>query len=154
MTTVPFSNNRRSHSPLFVGGGKLKKITMLAGALAMAASVVLPATAHASVARNGICEAGEFCLYYGPNRSGSLSDFNTSIPGYGSSQPTCYEFRGSGTGQTACVWHNAMYAWNRTSHAVRVYTIINYRGGYDQFAAGEAKNLVATSNLNESHQFL
>ncbi|MET8760072.1 peptidase inhibitor family I36 protein [Lentzea sp. NPDC004782] len=137
----------------------MKKITMIASALAMAASVAVPVAAQADVSvdpqpRNGICEVGEFCLYYLSNRGGSVSDFNTSIPGYGSSQPTCYEFRGPGAGQGLCVWHNAMSAWNRTSHAVRVHRTINYRGGYDLFAAGQYKNLVATSNLNECHLFL
>ncbi len=138
----------------------MKKITMLAGALAMAASVVLPATAQAevsaaAVARNGVCEAGEFCLYYYGGLRGSVSDFNTRIPGYGPAQPTCYEFRTPGfAGYQSCVWHNAMSAWNRTSHTVRVHKIINYRGGYDQFAPGGSGDLVAAVNMNESHQFL
>ncbi len=131
---------------------------MLAGALSMAASVVLPAAAEAAtppVARNGICEAGEFCLYYYSGLRGSVSDFNTQIPGYGDSQPTCYEFKTPGLdGYQRCVWHNAMSAWNRTSHTVRVRIIINYRGGYDEIGAGDSANLSTASNANESHQYV
>ena len=130
-----------------------KKIAMLAGALAMAASAMLPATAHAAVARNGVCEAGEFCLYYNYGLRGSLSDFDTRIPGYGPSQPSCYEFKSDATGRYTCVWHNAMSAWNRTSHRVTVHKIINYRGGFDEFAPGQSGDLVNTRNMNESHQF-
>ncbi|MGN6415479.1 peptidase inhibitor family I36 protein, partial [Flexivirga sp.] len=63
--------------------------TMVAGA---AFTMAMPA-AHAATARNGVCESGEFCLYYNSNEAGSVSDFNTSISDYGATQPGCYEFK-------------------------------------------------------------
>lgn len=86
---------------------------------ALAVSLASPATA--ATARNGVCESGEFCLYWGLRFTESVSDFNTSIPVYGESQPTCYEFKGDGRGQGTCVWHNAASAKNLTGGTVRLY---------------------------------
>jgi Peptidase inhibitor family I36 len=125
----------------------------VAGAAALAA-VSSPAPA-AATARNGVCEVGEFCLYWGPNRTGSLSDFIGSIDNYGSTQPTCYEFRGSGTGQFKCVKNNAESAWNRTTaNTVTVYFNSNFGGPSDVFTPGQTKNLVNTFLNNASHRFV
>jgi hypothetical protein len=86
---------------------------------------------------------------------GSLSDFNTSIPDYGASQPTCYEFKGKGYGQYQCVKNNAYTAWNRTGRSVRVYFHSNYGGVSDMIANGEARDLTpALKGENASHKFL
>ena len=68
-----------------------------------------------AAARDGICESGEFCLYYNSDHAGSVSDFTTSITDYGASQPECYEFKGAGAGKGQCVKNNAASVWNRTS---------------------------------------
>ncbi|MDQ3577771.1 MAG: peptidase inhibitor family I36 protein [Actinomycetota bacterium] len=52
----------------------------------------MTSTATAATPRDGHCEVGKFCLYYGSSLGGSVSDFNGSISNYGDSQPTCYEF--------------------------------------------------------------
>jgi len=118
-------------------------------------SVVAPATtASAATARNGDCEVGEFCLYYLPDRTGSVSDFSASVSDYGSTQPTCYEFRGAGYGQGECVKNNAMSAWNRSGRAVTVYYNSGYAGTSQVFASGQYANLsAALSNDNASHRF-
>ena len=45
--------------------------------------------------------------------TGSVADFNTSVPDY--DQLNCYEFEGPGHGQGMCVKDNASSAWNRTT---------------------------------------
>jgi hypothetical protein len=75
-------------------------------------AVSLAGTANAATPPNGICEVGEFCLYYQTGLVGSLSDFNTTIPNHGDTQPTCYEFKTPGR-QGLCVKNNARSVWNR-----------------------------------------
>ena len=99
---------------------------VVVGSVALALSFV-GGTANAAVARNGVCEVGEFCLYFDHERTGSVSDFAGSISNYGDSQPTCYDLKGPGYGQGQCVKNNAISAWNRTtSYKVTVY----YNSGY------------------------
>lgn len=124
----------------------------IAGALVGGALTIVP-SANAA-ARNGVCEAGEFCLYYNSNEQGSVSDFTGSISDYGDTQPSCYEFKGSGAGQGLCVKNNAASVWNRTSVPVTVYFNSGYRGASQAFAAGAKANLNATlKNENASHRF-
>lgn len=52
--------------------------TVVAGALA-AVAVAVATPAASAAARDGVCNTNEFCLYWGVNSSGSLSDFTTSI---------------------------------------------------------------------------
>jgi Peptidase inhibitor family I36 len=122
------------------------------------AITVLMATspvASAATARNGVCETGEFCLYHGFDFSGSVSDFNTSIANYGSTQPSCYEFKGPGTGQGQCVKNNALSGLNLTSHVVRVYYNSNYGGIYVTFQPGDSLDgdLGQLDWENASHKF-
>lgn len=131
----------------------LRVAIAVAGAATLAA--VSSPTPAAATARNGICEVGEFCLYWGPNWTGSLSDFIGSISDYGATQPTCYEFKGPGAGQFECVKNNAESAWNRTTaNTVTVYFNPNFGGPSDVFAPGQAKNLVNTFLHNGSHRFV
>ena len=111
------------------------------------------ATASAATARNGVCDAGEFCLYYNSDHQGSLSDFTTSIPDYGDTQPGCYEFKSAGNGQGLCVKNEAAAAWNRTSGPVTVYYNSEYGGSKQTIAAGGKVNLNASlKNENASHR--
>lgn len=128
------------------------------GAMVVAGATALVAlgTTQASAAtpRNGVCEAGEFCYYYGPGRSGSVSDFTTSVANYGATQPSCYEFRTPGqAGYGQCIKNNATYAWNRSSSRVTVFYNSNYGGPSDVFAPGQAGDLVNTYLNNASHRF-
>ncbi|SER35238.1 peptidase inhibitor family I36 protein [Lentzea albida] len=127
---------------------------LLAGAIA-AVSVLVATPAASAAARDGRCDSGEFCLYWGPDSFGSLSDFTTSIDTYGTSQPTCYEYRTAGQpGFQDCVKNNAMSACNKRSRAVRVYFNSYHEGAYDTIPAGRCQNLVNTENENASHLFL
>lgn len=129
--------------------------TAIAVGAAAVLALTMESTATAATARNGVCEVGEFCLYWGLNRTGSVSDFNGSISNYGDSQPTCYEFKGPGIGQGECVKNNAASAWNRTTaNTVTVYFNSGYAGPSDVFTPGQAKNLVNTYLENASHRFV
>lgn len=128
-----------------------------ASVLAVAVGIGVAATPAQAGARDGICDSGEFCYYYNSNHAGSISDHTGSVGDYGTTQPTCYEFKGAGNGQGLCIKNNAASVWNRTSSTVRVYYNSNYNGSYayQDFAAGAKTNLNATlKNNNASHQLL
>ncbi len=130
---------------------------VIAGAatLAVAAPVFVVASPASAAARDGVCESGEFCYYYNSDEAGSVSDFTTSVGDYGTTEPTCYDFKGPGNGQGTCIKNNAASVWNRSSKTVRVYYNSNYAGSYQDFAAGAKGNLNSTlKNNNASHQFL
>ncbi|MEU8263463.1 peptidase inhibitor family I36 protein [Micromonospora sp. NPDC048999] len=127
-------------------------LTVLVAAIAGVA--VAPGMASAA-GRDGVCDSGEFCYYYNSDNAGSVSDFTDSVEDYGTTQPSCYEFKGAGNGQGICVKNNAASVWNRTSKTVRVYYNSNYAGAYQDFAAGAKGNLNATlKNNNASHELL
>ena len=124
----------------------------LTGAV-LGATVLLAAPTAQASARDGICQSGEFCLYYNSDHVGSVSDFTGSISDYGATQPECYEFKGAGAGQGQCVKNNAASVWNRTSGSVTVYYNSGYSGDSQTFASGAKVNLNATlKNENASHQ--
>ncbi|MDX8049205.1 peptidase inhibitor family I36 protein [Lentzea sp. BCCO 10_0798] len=128
--------------------------TVVAGALA-AVAVAVATPAASAAGRDGACNNNEFCLYWGPGKFGSLSDFTTSIDTYGETQPTCYEYRTPGRpGYRECVKNNAMSACNNRSRAVRVYFNSYHEGPYDTIPAKACRDLVNTENQNASHLFL
>ena len=128
--------------------------TAVAGALA-AVAVAVAAPAASAAARDGKCDNNEFCLYWAQESLGSLSDFTTSIGNYGTSQPTCYEFRTSGqAGYGECVKNNAASACNKRSKAVRVYFNSYHEGPYDTIPAESCRDLSNTLFDNASHLFL
>ena len=118
-------------------------------------SLVAPQAASAATARNGVCEAGEFCYYYNSNETGSISDFSASLGSYGDTQPDCYDFKTAGqAGFGVCVKNNAASVVNNTSVPVTVYYNSNYGGASQTFAPGARANLNATLKNNEaSHLF-
>ncbi|HEY2738268.1 MAG TPA: peptidase inhibitor family I36 protein, partial [Thermoanaerobaculia bacterium] len=134
----------------------LKRIvTAVAVTFALAAPVLGIASAANAADRDGVCESGEFCYYYNSDEAGSVSDFTTSVSDYGTTEPSCYDFRGPGNGQGTCIKNNAASVWNRSSKTVRVYYNSGYAGAYQDFAAGAKGNLNSTlKNNNASHQFL
>ncbi|WP_405102228.1 SpoIID/LytB domain-containing protein [Micromonospora sp. NBC_01412] len=122
--------------------------------VALAGVAVAPGTASAA-GRDGACDSGEFCYYYNSNQAGSISDFTDSLGDYGTTQPSCYEFKGAGSGQGVCVKNNAASVWNRTGKTVRVYFNSNFAGASQDFASGASGNLNATlKNNNASHELL
>jgi peptidoglycan hydrolase-like amidase len=128
--------------------------TCLGAVVLLAAGVAFPGSASAA-SRDGTCNSGEFCYYFNSNQAGSVSDFADSLDDYGTTQPTCFEFKGSGAGKGICVKNNAASVWNRTGRTVRVYFNSNFAGAHQDFAPGARGNLNATlKNENASHQLL
>ncbi|MGW3605098.1 peptidase inhibitor family I36 protein [Micromonospora sp. NPDC005161] len=129
-----------------------KSLAVAGAALAMTTSILAVASPAQAASRDGVCDSGEFCYYYNSGYAGSISDFTGSIDDYGTTQPSCYEFKGAGNGQGLCVRNNAASVWNRTSKTVVVYFNSNYGGASQSFAAGAKANLNATlKNNNASH---
>lgn len=127
-------------------------ITTLALAGSLLVAGALPSQA---AGRDGVCDAGEFCYYYNSNFAGSISDFTSSVANYGTTQPSCYDFKGAGSGKGLCIKNRAASAWNRSGQTVRVFYNSNYGGTYQDIAPGAKANLVAAlKNENASHQFL
>ncbi|NBE82506.1 SpoIID/LytB domain-containing protein [Micromonospora rubida] len=122
--------------------------------VALAGVAVAPGAASAA-GRDGACDSGEFCYYYNSDQAGSVSDFTESLGDYGTTQPSCYEFKGAGNGKGVCVKNNAASVWNRTGKTVRVYFNSNFAGATQDFASGAKGNLNATlKNNNASHELL
>ncbi|MFB4303105.1 CHAP domain-containing protein [Actinomadura sp. NTSP31] len=132
-----------------------RTLTLAGAALALTAPFLATGSPASAASRDGVCDSGEFCYYYNSNEAGSISDFTTSVGDYGTTQPSCYDFKGAGSGKGVCVKNNAASVWNRTSHTVRVYFNSNYGGAHQDFAAGAKGNLNSTlKNNNASHQIL
>ncbi|KNX38267.1 phage tail tip lysozyme [Luteipulveratus halotolerans] len=116
------------------------------------AGVVSPSAAQAA-GRDGVCNDGEFCYYYNSYQAGSVSDFTGSVSDYGTTQPTCYEFKGAGNGQGLCVKNNAASVWNRSTKPVTVYYNTGYLGATQTIQPGVKANLNSTlKNNNASHR--
>ena len=134
-------------------GKRLVQATLAAAGAAALLATAAPA-ANAATARNGICEKGEFCLYYGYHFTGSVSDFSGPISNYGSTQPGCYEFKGEGTGKGQCVKNNARSAKNLTSiWVVKVYYNSNFGGTNVTYNPGGEGDLGRLATENASHDY-
>ncbi|MGH3735045.1 MAG: peptidase inhibitor family I36 protein [Micromonosporaceae bacterium] len=121
---------------------------LLSGTLLIAAPPALAATAG-----NGVCESGEFCLYYNSDNQGSLRDFSGSVSNYGTGTG-CIKYVSSGSGRGQCVKNNAASAWNRRSYPVTVFFKSSYSGAIDNFSPGGKGNLrPALKNENAGHRF-
>ncbi|MFG1997534.1 peptidase inhibitor family I36 protein [Spirillospora sp. NPDC048911] len=130
--------------------GLAKILTATTVAMAPLA-LISPASA---ASRDGVCDSGEFCYYYNSDNQGSISDFTGSVADYGTEQPSCYDFKGAGSGQGQCIKNNAASVWNRSAKTVRVYFNSDYGGTYQDFAASAKGNLNASlKNQNASHEF-
>ncbi len=130
-------------------------VSLLASLALLAGGAAVLAAPAAAAGRDGVCNSGEFCYYFNSGEAGSISDFTDSLDDYGTTQPSCYEFKGAGNGKGVCVKNNAASVWNRTSKTVRVYFNSNYAGAHQDFAAGAKGNLNATlKNNNASHELL
>jgi Stage II sporulation protein/Peptidase inhibitor family I36 len=128
--------------------------TTVGAVLLMTGAVALAAPASAA-SRDGRCDSGEFCYYFNSNEAGSISDFRESLDDYGTTQPTCYEFKGAGGGRGRCVKNNAASVWNRSTKTVRVYFNSNFAGAHQDFRPGAKGNLIASlKNNNASHELL
>lgn len=133
----------------------MRRILSILAALSLLALGSFATASTASAAsRNGVCEGGEVCFYYLSSQSGSVSDFTTSVPNYGSSQPGCYEFKGTGFGKGQCIKNNVRSVKNRTSRVVAVYYNSNYGGAVLYISPNSSQDLGFLSDDNASHRFL
>ena len=132
----------------------IKNLTRV-GIITVAASMMATATPAFAASRDGVCNTGDFCYYFNSGEAGSISDFTGSIADYGTTQPSCYDFKGAGNGKGKCVKNNAASVWNRSGKTVRVYFNSGYAGAFQDFKAGAKGNLsAALKNQNASHQFI
>lgn len=130
----------------------IRSVSAVLGLLLLALGLAAPASA---ASRDGICDAGEFCYYYNSNHSGSISDFSGSLSDYGTTLPSCYVFKGAGSGQGQCIKNNSASVWNRSTRAVRVYYNTSFGGTSQSIPSGAKTNLNSTLyNENASHQFI
>ncbi|GGU90817.1 hypothetical protein GCM10010182_01870 [Actinomadura cremea] len=133
----------------------IARLTAAAAVLALGGAVLVPAPPASAASRNGVCEDGEFCYYFNSGNEGSVSDFTGSVADYGTTQPSCYDFKGSGNGKGQCIKNAAASVWNRSGKTVRVHYNSNYGGTYQDFKPGAKGNLNSSlKNQNASHQFL
>ncbi|MFC4908506.1 SpoIID/LytB domain-containing protein [Actinomadura gamaensis] len=130
-----------------------RALSVAAAAMTLGGAVVATAAPAMAAGRNGVCDNGEFCLYYNSGEKGSVSDFTGSVADYGAKQPSCFDFKGPGAGKGKCVKNSAASVWNRTGKTVRVYFNSNYGGRYQDFKAGTKGNLNSgLKNQNASHK--
>lgn len=134
----------------------IRALTIVGAAvLAVGLGIAVASVPAQAAARDGVCDSAEFCYYHGSNQAGAISDHVGSLADYGTTQPSCFEFKGSGAGVGQCIKNNAASVWNRSSDPVRVYYNSNYDGShaYQDFAPGAKANLNATLlRNNASHQ--
>lgn len=135
----------------------LMRIALVVLVAACSAILVVPfsssASSSAAPARNGICDPGEFCLYFNSDHAGSLSDVSHDIPDYGSNNATCNHFIGPGNGKNRCVKNQAASVWNRTGSYVIVWFNSGYKGPNQLVNPYEKTNLNAQlKNNNASHK--
>lgn len=124
-----------------------------AAVLALGASMLTSAPAATAAARNGVCESGEFCLYYNSDQQGSRVDLVNSQRDYGSGSG-CITFVSSGAGQGQCVKNNAASARNLTGRPVFVFYNSDFGGTYDEIPAGASANLNANVYNNNASQIV
>lgn len=126
------------------------------GALALTASgfgAVVTSPAADAAARDGSCDAGEFCYNYNSDLGGSWSDFTESVGDYGTTQPSCYEFKGAGAGQGRCIKNDAGGYWNNTDKPVTVFYNSGFGGQSVTLQPGSKGRLpAAVYNENASHR--
>jgi hypothetical protein len=124
-----------------------------AAALGLAAALVTTAPTASATARDGVCETGEFCLYYNSDHLGSRVDLVNSQRDYGSGAG-CITFVSAGAGQGQCVKNNTASVWNRTGKPVFVFFNSDYGGVYDQIPDGAKVNLNANVKNDNASQII
>ncbi|GAA0935885.1 SpoIID/LytB domain-containing protein [Nonomuraea longicatena] len=131
------------------------KVLVAASAAMMLGGMVVTATpAAAAAGRDGVCDNGEFCYYFNSGNQGSVSDFTGSVANYATTQPSCYDFKGPGTGKGECIKNSAASVWNRSNQTVRVFYNSGHAGRHQDFAPGAKANLEpGLKNQNASHRF-
>jgi len=121
--------------------------------LGVAAALVGTAPTASATARNGVCESGEFCLYYNSGNAGSRVDLVNSQRDYGTGSG-CITFVSSGSGQGQCVKNNTASVWNRTGKSVFVFYNSDFGGVYDEVPNGAQVDLNANVKNNNASQII
>ncbi|MFH8344858.1 peptidase inhibitor family I36 protein [Streptomyces sp. NPDC018045] len=131
---------------------KVKKAIASGGAVAiLAASGILASAPSASATVD--CNLNWFCLYYNSRLHGAWYGTLTNEPNL---DRYTFEAMGESAGHRKPVKNNAGSAWNRSTHAVRVYFNSGYRGAYDVVPARDdpkgdpVSDLPKTKNNNAS----
>lgn len=129
-----------------------KWIAVLGSGVALVAGAVAAApAAQAATGQNGVCETGEFCLYYNSDHAGSMVDLAAGRKDYGSGTD-CVKFLTTGSGKGQCVKNNTASVWNREGVVVTVFYKSNWSGAIDSIAAGDKVNLDSRlKNNNAGH---
>ncbi len=129
----------------------LKRIALAAAMGALLGSAVAVTPAQAATGQNGVCEPGEFCLYFNSGQKGSVADLARGFKTYGTGAD-CVKFVSAGAGQGKCVKNEAASAWNRESSAVTVFRKSGWAGAIQGVAAGARVNLNSSlKNENAGH---
>lgn len=131
--------------------GKKKLAFAGLGVAVLSASFMVTPSASAAEARNGVCESGEFCLYYNSDHGGSMIDLAFGDKNYGAGD-SCTAFKTAGAGQGQCVKNNTASVWNRESSVVTVFYKSDWAGAVDSIPSGGKVNLSSTlKNNNAGH---
>jgi len=125
-------------------------LATLGAALLAATFAGFAPSAQAANPQNGVCEPGEFCLYFNSNQTGSMVDMGRGHKDYGSGAG-CITFITAGDGRGRCVKNNAASAWNREAAAVTVFYKSNWAGAIDSVLSDSRANLAETKNENAGH---
>lgn len=121
------------------------------GAVVMGMALAAAPSASAATAKNGVCETGEFCLYFNSNQTGSMVDLASSVKDYGTGTG-CVKFVRAGSGRGQCIKNNVASVWNRESAAVTVFYKSGWAGSIDAISSGAKVNLKSTlKNENAGH---
>ncbi|MBC9820048.1 peptidoglycan DD-metalloendopeptidase family protein [Terrabacter sp. MAHUQ-38] len=131
---------------------KKNTFAVVAAATTLAGALVAPVpTAQAATAKNGVCETGEFCLYYNSDNQGSLVDLANSQSDYGTGAG-CVAFVSAGSGSGQCVKNNAASVWNREGAVATVFYRSGWSGAIDSIEPGVRANLRSElKNENAGH---
>ena len=125
----------------------------LVAMLGVAAALVGTAPTASATARNGVCESGEFCLYYNRGNAGSRVDLVNSQRDYGTGSG-CITFVSSGSGQGQCVKNNTASVWNRSGKSVFVFYNSDFGGVYDEVPNGAQVDLNANVKNSNASQII
>ncbi len=121
------------------------------GAALLGLGLLSAPAAQAADAKNGVCESGEFCLYYNSDHQGSMVDLANSQKTYGTGAG-CIEFISTGSGKGQCVKNNTASVWNRENAVVTVFYKSDWAGSIDSIPSGAKVNLKSTlKNNNAGH---
>jgi hypothetical protein len=104
----------------------------------------------AQAALDGVCQSGEFCIYYNSGHQGSFTDFVLGVKDF-----STVKFIAAGNGQGQLVKNNAASACNKDDNLdARVFFNSNWTGAYDTIPPNTCKNLVNTYNENASFEWI